>query len=125
MYRQPLRSESRLGSVTGPSDPQAVGPASLGNLRRSAPPPPPERRLLGNFMKQPEPLLAAAALFSGLFAMARAIWASTPQQGHGCRLSLGVGDLGVGLWVCVGGGESQSDRSVRPQDGKDTAAAQH
>ena len=38
---------------------------------------PPERRLLGNF-KRPEPPLAAGTLFSGLFAMARAIRAPTP-----------------------------------------------
>ena len=37
-YRQPLRSEPWLSSVTGPSGPQADGPASLGNLRRSGPP---------------------------------------------------------------------------------------
>ena len=39
-YTQPLRSESRPCSVTDPSSPQAVGPASSGNLRRSAPPQP-------------------------------------------------------------------------------------
>ena len=71
--RNSLHTESWLGSVTGPSSLQAVGPAKSSNLRRY-PPPPPEPRLLGNF-KQPEP---PAALFSGLFAMARAIRVPTP-----------------------------------------------
>ena len=50
-YRQPLRSESRLGSGTGPNGPQAVGLASLGNSVIRAPL---DCRLLGNF-KQPDP----------------------------------------------------------------------
>ena len=33
-----LRPESRLGNVIGPSGPQAVGPASSGNSRRSGSP---------------------------------------------------------------------------------------
>ena len=58
---------------------------------------PPERRLLGN-LKQPEPPpppLAAGTLFSGLFAMATAIRAPTPQQGQRPQVS--------GVWK--GGGQ--------------------
>ena len=72
--RLPLPTESRLGSVTCPSGPQAAGPALFSNFKtmRTAP----ERRLLG-ILKQPEPPLRAGTLFSGLFVMARAIWGPT------------------------------------------------
>ena len=62
------------------------------------------RRLLGNF-KQPEPLLATGTLFSSLFAMARAIWAPTPRQGHRPRVTLGMGAAGWGgMWGAGGRG---------------------
>ena len=89
-YRQPLCSEARLGSVTGPSGPLVVRQLQAISALL-------ERRLLGNF-KQPEAAVAAGTLFSNLFAMARAIrapWSVSVGFWGGCQLSLFWGG-GVG-----------------------------
>ena len=121
MYRQPLRSEARLGSttgltgpravglaaeaenrqplqmaeqchsVTGPSSPQAVGPASAGNLRRSAPPPPLSAVCSANLSSQSAPWPPEPS-FWVCSRWPEPFGPPTPRRGHRPWVSLGVGD---------------------------------